>query len=191
MKKLLFLTMLFAWIVTGRAYCQTNQPMAKAVMKQALAQAAAQHKYVMVIFHASWCGWCRKMEASLNDSTCKKMFDDNYVIVTLDVMERAGKTDLENPGAMDIMKKYNGEKAGLPFWVILNTKGNLLADSEIRPAGTPLTTPGDNMGCPAAETEVAYFTKLLESTSALTEEQLAIIGKRFIQNKPVAKAATN
>jgi len=34
------------------------------------------------------------MEASLNDPSCKKMFDDNYVIAYLDVQENTGKENL-------------------------------------------------------------------------------------------------
>jgi len=30
------------------------------LLKKAYAQAAKQHKNVIVLFHASWCGWCKK-----------------------------------------------------------------------------------------------------------------------------------
>jgi hypothetical protein len=30
------------------------------------------------------------------------------------------------------MNKYKGENAGLPFWLVLNPKGEVLADSLIR-----------------------------------------------------------
>ncbi len=73
---------------------------------------------MILIFHASWCGWCKKMEASLSDPLCKKMFDDNYVIAYLDVMEQKEKQNLENPGSMEVMKKYEGDKSGLPIWLI-------------------------------------------------------------------------
>lgn len=122
-------------------------------------------------------------------STCKKLFDDNYVIAHLDVLEQPAKANLENPGSLDQLKAFKGEKSGLPFWVILDAKGKLLADSQIRPAGASLDTPGESMGCPAAENEVAYFAKLLKATSKLNDEQLAVISKRFAQNKPVPKTS--
>jgi hypothetical protein len=51
-----------------------------------------------------------------------------------------------------------------------------------------LDTYGENVGCPAAADEVAYFTSVLKSTSKLKEEQLAIIAKRFSLNRPIATA---
>lgn len=187
MKKhlLLFSTLLAFSLST---FAQDTPAPAAVVMKQAYAQAKKENKKVLLMFHASWCGWCKKMDASLEDASCKKFFDDNYVIAHLDVLEQPAKANLENPGSLDQLKAFKGEKSGLPFWVILDTKGKLLADSKIRPAGASLDTPGESMGCPAAENEVAYFLKLLKSTSKLTDDQLAVIGKRFAMNKPVPVA---
>ena len=187
MKKsaLFLLTLIFA--TSAASFAQTTMPASADVLKQAYAQADKEHKNVILMFHASWCGWCKKMEASLNDPTCKKMFDDNYIITTLDVMEQPAKASLENPGSLDELKKYKGEKSGLPFWVILTPKGKLLADSQIRPAGASLDTPGEGIGCPAADNEVAYFAGLLKATSKLNDTQLAVISKRFALNKPAPK----
>ncbi|EHQ26622.1 thioredoxin family protein [Mucilaginibacter paludis] len=189
MKKQLLLILVFIFTVSSIAVAQNVMPQAETVFKQAYAQANNEHKNIILIFHASWCGWCKKMEASLNDPSCKKMFDDNYVITTLDVMEQPTKANLENPGALEVLKKYKGEKAGLPFWVILDAKGNLLADSQIRPAGAPMDTPGESIGCPASENEVAYFAKVIKASSKLNDEQLAVISKRFALNKPAPVAA--
>lgn len=176
--------LVFIWGISAAAFAQEAMPASETVLKQAYAQADKEHKNIILIFHASWCGWCKKMEASLNDPSCKKMFDDNYVITTLDVLEQPAKANLENPGALDQLKKYKGEKAGLPFWVILDAKGNLLADSQIRPVGASMDTPGESIGCPASETEVAYFAKIIKASSKLNDEQLAVISKRFALNKP-------
>ena len=184
MNKYLLLPVVLVFAAMATAFSQTDMPSSETVLKQAYAQAGKEHKNVILIFHASWCGWCKKMEASLNDPTCKKMFDDNYVIVTLDVMEQPAKVALENPGSSDQLKKYNGDKAGLPFWVVLDAKGNLLADSYLRPTGTTAAAPINSIGCPAEDNEVAYFAKLLKATSKLTDAQLAVISTRFAQNKP-------
>jgi hypothetical protein len=160
-------------------------------MDQAFAQAGKTHKKVLLLFHASWCGWCKKMEASLNDAECKKMFDDNYVITYLDVLESKEKANLENPGSMDLLKQYKGEKAGLPFWVILDAGGKFLADSQIRPAGAGLDTPGQNTGCPSAQNEVTYFIQVLKATSRLKEADLSVIEKRFLKNQPGATSFNN
>jgi thioredoxin-related protein len=71
------------------------------VLNNAYAKAAKESKKVIVIFHASWCSWCHKMEASINDPSCNKFFTDNYVIAYLDVQENADKKSLENPGGND------------------------------------------------------------------------------------------
>lgn len=153
------------------------------ILAAAYKQATKEHKAVIVMFHASWCGWCHKMDASINDESCKKLFDGNYVIVHLTVEESDKNKNLENPGAEALKSKYHGEKAGLPFWLILDNKGTLIGDSYIRPQGVSLDVPGDNIGCPAEESEVAAFTSLLKKSSSLNDEQLAIIAARFKKNK--------
>lgn len=191
MKRHLILSAIVFFSLTTLGFGQATLPSADAVLKQAYAQAKKENKKVLLMFHASWCGWCKKMDTSLNDVTCKKLFDDNYVIAHLDVLEQPAKANLENPGSLDQLKAFKGEKSGLPFWVILNADGKLLADSQIRPSGATLDTPGESMGCPAAENEVAYFVGLLKNTSKLNQEQLAVISKRFALNKPVTKPIAN
>ena len=163
---------------------QAPPPTADAILNEAYTQAAKENKKVMILFHASWCGWCKKMEASLNEPALKKSFDDNYVIKWLVVEESKGKENLENPGAMDLLTKYGGAKSGIPFWLVFDTSGNLLADSQMRPAGTPLTTPGDNIGCPASEKEVTAFVDILKATSSIKEPELSLIRARFLKNQP-------
>ena len=160
-----------------------TMPEAKAVLKEAVADAARQHKKVLLIFHASWCGWCHKMDACLNDPSIKKFFDDNFVISHLTVMESKGKENLENPGGMDLMEKFNGKDQGLPYWVILDKEGKLLFDSQTRTTNPDGTVKGQNMGCPASEEEVAHFTDMLKKSTSLKDQQLELITRRFRQNE--------
>lgn len=154
-------------------------PPAEKVLKDAMQRAAHEHKNVFIIFHASWCGWCQRMDSIMNSVACKKLFNDNFVIEHLTVMESKSKLNLENPGAQDVLKKYNGEGQGIPFWLIFDAKGNLLGDCLIRPEGADLTTKGENTGCPATKEEVAHFLKVLKKTSALNASQLAVVEKSF------------
>ena len=152
------------------------------ILKQAYSIAAKEKKNVFVIFHASWCGWCKKMDTAMNDQSVRKFFTDNFVIRHLVVYESKGKENLENPGALELLKKYKGDDQGIPYWFVFDKVGKLLADSKIRPEGGGLET-GDNSGCPASEKEVAYFLKVLKETSSLKETELAIIQKRFRENE--------
>jgi thioredoxin-related protein len=152
------------------------------ILKEAKDKAARDHKNVFIIFHASWCGWCHKMDTAMNDKTVKKYFDDHYVIRHLTVYESDANKALENPGAMALLTQYKGDDQGIPYWLIFDKNGQLLADSKLRPEGGGLET-GDNTGCPANEAEVAYFVKVLKQTSSLKAAELALIEKRFRKNE--------
>ena len=134
------------------------------------------------MFHASWCVWCHRMDSSMNDNSCKKFFDENYVTTHLVIMESKGKENLENPGGMDLLAKYNGTNQGIPFWVVLDKDGKILADCLAKPEGAAPGVKGQNVGCPANENEVNFFIKVLKQTSKLSPEQEAAIVKRFRQN---------
>ena len=152
-----------------------STPAAVAVLKEARVRAAKENKNVMVIFHASWCGWCHKMDTSLNDPSVKDFFQKNYVITHLVISELKDKKNLENPGAEELNKKWGGENQGIPFWVIMDKDGNILADSQRKP--------GENVGCPATEEEVAHFINVLKKTSPINDEQIAKVEKRFRRNE--------
>jgi thiol-disulfide isomerase/thioredoxin len=175
---LLFLLLFFTTILSA----QENPKPATDVLKEAYTVAAKEGKKVFLIFHASWCGWCHKMDSSMNDKAVKKFFDDNYIIRHLTVFEAEGKKAFENPGALELLTKYNGNNDGIPFWLIFDSNGTLLADSKARPEGAELGTPGANTGCPASKEEVAHFIAVLKKTSRLKEGDLALIAKRFSEN---------
>jgi thioredoxin-related protein len=164
------------------ANAQPSPSSADEVLKEASRQATKENKNVLVMFHASWCIWCHRMDSSINDASCKKFFDDNYVISHLTVDESKDKQNLENPSADDLRKKYHGDGQGIPFWLILDKEGNLLADSKIRAENAAPET-GNNIGCPAREKEVDYFLKVLQQTSKLSEQQLEVIRERFRKNE--------
>jgi hypothetical protein len=117
------------------------------------------------------------MDTAMNAPACKAYFTKNYVIAHLVVLESANKKNLENPGAMEMMKKYKGG-GGIPFWLIFDAKGKLLADAN-RPATDSEGKIGENMGSPNSEKEVGYFIEILKKTSSLKNHELAIIAERF------------
>ena len=85
MKKILLSFFLFLLGVSITA--QQKAIPAKEILAAAYKQAIAENKNVLLIFHASWCGWCHKMDSSINDPSCKKFFTDHYIITHLVVHE--------------------------------------------------------------------------------------------------------
>jgi len=174
----LFTVLLFFSLkVTGQA----DPPSAAEVMNDAFSIATKENKNVLLMFTASWCGWCHKMDKSINDISCKKIFEENYIIRHLNVDEQNEKKHLENPGAGEMKIKYYGEGQGIPYWLVFDKDGNLLSDSKIREKGEGQVG-GINTGCPASEKEVAYFISILKKTSRMSEEELEVIRKRFREN---------
>ena len=170
-----FATFFLTIVLTGFAIAQSKAPTAEEILRPALSLAAKNNKNVLLIFHASWCGWCRKMDASLQDETIKDEIDLQYEIVHLTVHESPGKKALENPGALQFLQKNGGDQHGIPYWFVLDKEGKILADSQYQP--------GKNSGCPASKEEVAYFISVLKKTSSLTDVALEKIRKRFRENE--------
>lgn len=118
----------------------------------------------------------------MNDPVCKNFFDDNFVVTHLIVYESSDKKALENPGAEALLEKYQDSSKGIPFWLVYDEKGNYLADSRIRKDDDLSGEPGNNTGCPATPEEVHYLLQVLKRVTPLTNDQLAIIAKRFREN---------
>jgi thioredoxin-related protein len=195
MKRLLCLSIVFYSLIahpqpaalgnittTATAQVANAPESAQAIMKEACVLAGQQGKQVIVIFHASWCGWCHKMENSINDPACKKFFDDHYVIRYMVVDESDDKKNLENPGANEMRNKYNGAGQGIPFWLVFDKDGKLLADSKMRKAGEGPEA-GTNTGCPANADEVAFFMTILKKTTGATDGEMTGISERFRKNE--------
>ena len=180
MKKILLPLLLV--VSSTSLFGQKAPASADEIMKEAFAAAKKQNKKVLVMFHASWCGWCHKMDTSLNDPSVKKFFDDNFVIRHLVVAESDGKKNLENPGGQDMLEKYEGKDQGIPFWLIFDNDEKFLADSRMKTLVNGVEKL-QNTGCPASKEEVDYFIEVLRKTTGLKEDQLETIRARFRRNE--------
>ena len=156
-------------------------PYSSDVLFEAKLKAKEENKNILLMFTASWCIWCKKMDKSIQDPACKKFFDENYVVIHLNVQETDEK--LEHPGSMEFLKLYHGEASGIPFWVVLDSELNLLADSYMRKNGESKNEPGENLGCPASEEEVNAFISILKETAKHQMQDIPAIEKRFRSNK--------
>src|SRR6185312_17494111 len=160
------------FFISTTVFSQTKIESADAILKEAKKEAIKNDKNILVIFHASWCIWCHRMDTAMNDETVKSFFDNDYIIKHLTVDERGEKEKFNNPGADELLKKYGGDNQGIPYWLILDKNGKLLADSRLHSDDGTLT--GSNVGCPAKQEEVDYLIKVLQKTSNLTKQQLQV-----------------
>jgi len=181
MKRYCFVVLIGLSLVATKAAAQSASPLsATEVIHAACATAKTAHKKVFLVFHASWCGWCRRLDSLMGSPSCKDLFDRNYVIAHLVILENGSKKSLDNPGAMDLYTKYaGGDNQGIPFFLIIDGDGTVLADSRIKPEGAAPGSSGANTGYPNAKEEVAYFVRILKETSALSSAQLDIISREF------------
>src|ERR1039457_6324776 len=122
-------------------------PCADQLMAQAEAKATAEHKVIFVHVGASWCGWCRKLDAFLDRPDIKPVFEKYFIPVKLVVQENEKNKALENPGA-DALFKQLGGPSGLPYSAFLDAKGTLIVNSKRE---------GENIGYPAQPSEIDWF----------------------------------
>ena len=151
----------------------TAQEKADIVLNKALTEAKSGKKNVLLVFHASWCKWCKMMEKNMDLPETKPIFNKRFVTAYVDVQERGEKKSLENPGGQELMNKYKGENAGLPFWLILNPKGEVIANS--------FNDKGENLGSPSTSEEVNVFVAKLGKASKLSKEEAQTIQNVFLK----------
>jgi len=159
MRNVLLSSILFASAALCAQVAEKPAPAPELVTKF-VKNAAAADKKTIVAFHASWCGWCKRLESYLEMPDIKPIIDKYYSVLWLTVNERESNKALENPGADSFLKKWtNGVNTGIPFYVVLDSKEEVLASSIL-----PLK-PGDkpgNIGFPGDETERKAFISFLK-----------------------------
>jgi thiol:disulfide interchange protein len=132
---------------------------AQQVIAEAVSRAQAEQKVVLIEFGASWCKWCTNFQRFVHAPQVGATMADNYVVANLDVLEEPEKKSLENPQGEALMLEYTGgKKAGLPFYVFLDARGNKIADSYAMPDKS-------NIGFPATPEEIDAFMALLDRTA--------------------------
>jgi len=152
---------------------------AQQMLTKSLGTTAKQHKPTLVIFHATWCGWCHRLDDLMAQPPIKKIFDKNFVVLHLDVMENGEKVaQYENPGGKDLMTKLGGEKSGLPYYAWLDEKGSKLADSNAMPKDA-------NIGYPGSAQEIDTFMALIKKTAPhLTAADETTLHDALVKNMP-------
>jgi thiol-disulfide isomerase/thioredoxin len=170
-------TMALLLAMTSIAVQKDTPEQATALMAKAQALAKKENKAVYVVFHASWCGWCKKLDGAMSKPEVSSIFNKYFVTVSLDVLENPGKKNLENPGAEDYMNANGGEGKGLPFFYFADAKGKKIVDS-IRPAAGE--DKGGNVGCPYEAAEIAWWlTALKKAAPGMSDAEIASMKTSF------------
>lgn len=154
---------------------QNTPDKASVVLNKAFDKATKENKNVLLIFHASWCGWCKRMDKNMAKETVKDYFNNNYVTTHLTVMEAKDKKHLENEGALEILKEHKADKGGIPFWIIYNSNGKVIQVSR--------NAQGQNLGCPATKEEVTVFIDILDKTSKMNSKDKKDVTEAFLIKK--------
>lgn len=95
---------------------------AKREIDEALAQAVAEKKRVLLVFGGNWCYDCHVLDRALHEGEAGRVMKESYVLVHVDIGE--GDKNL------DLVKKYQTTlDKGVPVVVILNSDGGLLYGS--------------------------------------------------------------
>ncbi len=134
---------------------------AEEVMAQAKVKASAEDKAIFLHFGASWCGWCRKLDAFLEQPDIKPVFERYFVPVKLVVQENEKKKALENPGADDLLRKLGGP-SGLPYFAFLDSHGAVIVNSK---------HDGQNIGYPGEPDEIDWFLQMIRKAAPKVSEQ--------------------
>ena len=92
---------------------------AHAEIKQALAEAAKDHKRVILVFGADWCYDCHVLDLAFHRPDVSAALRRSYIVVHIDV----GEGDKNQ----DIMQQYQVPmKKGIPALAVLDSNGKLL-----------------------------------------------------------------
>lgn len=162
--------LLVAFVLSVAVTVQAAIPSANEVIAQAGKKAATEKKTVYLRFSASWCSWCKRHDAFLDQPAVKAAFEKYFVPVKLIVEESEANKALENPGAEEWLKKAGGP-GGLPYSAFLDPKGNVIVNSQrVAEKG------GGNIGHPITPEEVDWFiTMMKKAAPAMASEDLKVI----------------
>lgn len=152
-------------------YKKIAPPAAQDIISQTVAIANKENKKAFIIFHASWCHWCHVLDTAMSQPSVRAFFDKKYAINHITVLESENHITDQNPGAKEIIKKYQGpDRIGIPYWIIIDKNGKFLADYN----GYPDT---------ADESTYKTFEKILRETGGATPSELEEIKRVFASIK--------
>jgi thiol:disulfide interchange protein len=143
---------------------------AETALRGELARAAVLQRSVLLVFHASWCSWCRLLDAFLTAPEVAPLMERHFSIVHMRVQEhQEAMRARQLAGADALYARYAAKaEAGLPFFLVLDAQG--------RARATSLTKKGENIGFPVTPGEIAHFDAMLRTGApTLTADEFAVL----------------
>lgn len=131
---------------------------AESILSDALRQAKAEDKTVLLHFGAPWCSWCHRLENWLARPEVAAILAKDFVDVKID-------TDRTIGGKQMLEKMTKGVQSGIPWFAFLDANGEVVADSFV--------AAGQNLGYPYTDEEMAAFAEMLERVSnRISDEEM-------------------
>lgn len=178
LKKMFVPGLLAAAIFAQRALAV---PTADDLFSQVKAKAQQEHKHVLMVFSASWCGPCKLYERFLEAPEMQPITEKAFVVQRIDVGEKPGDTQHANTPGGEALRSALGatKEPGFPFLVMTDADGKPLVNSYIE---------GDtskNIGYPAAPEEIDWYIEMLKRAApSLSNEELAATHKWLKAHSP-------
>jgi thiol-disulfide isomerase/thioredoxin len=154
------ITPFLAAFLLAAGLAAAESPSAEQLLSKTKMKASAEHKAIFVHFGASWCVWCRRLDAFLDRPDIKPVFEKYFLPVKLVVEENDKNKALENAGADGLLKQWGGP-GGLPYSAFPDAQGTLIVNSKRE---------GQNIGYPAQPNEIDWFVQMMRKAAPKMDE---------------------
>ena len=94
----------------------------KTAIKDSLVKAQKENKHILLMFGGNWCPWCHRLHQLFkSDKAIKKFLEENYILIMVDVGEKATK-----PLNRDLVDFYRVKGFGYPSLAVIESNGRLI-----------------------------------------------------------------
>ncbi len=130
--------------------------LAGAAVSDAVAEASGRQRRLLLVFHASWCVYCRLFDRLLTHRDAAPIIERHFEVLHLRAQERQKlRQDQQLAGADDVYHSFAPAGAGLPYMVVLGDGSKKIADS--------IMASGESFGFPVEPAELNGFDVMLRA----------------------------